>query len=557
MDMHLFTLPPSHESLLTPLAAFLKTEDASGWLVGGAVRDLLRGHPGADLDVAVDGAALDLARRFADLTGGAWVPLDEATNTARVVWTTQAGPFVLDLVRLRAPTIEDDLRLRDFTINALALPLDRCDRGRFESDALLDPTGGFADLMTHRVIRLAGPYAFFDDPLRTLRAVRLGAQLGFTIDSATDQALRQDAPRIAHVAQERVRDELIKLLSLPRVAPWLGYMDETRLLTAIIPELEASRDCDQPVQHFLPVLDHLLESVAAWEWLYGRITAQARGAHESLSDPHESLSDPHESLVTSHESSRDAHESLRDAHESLRGDSRPFALPAALRAFPDLQVHVSDPGAIVERMRHELATGVQRYAIFKFAVLLHDLAKPQTKAIRDGRVTFYDHQTVGAEMAGAIARRLRLGRESTHYLQLIIREHMRPGQLRALGADLTRRAVFKLLRDVGESFPDVLLHGLVDHLAARGPYLSLPDWQYHLAWVNVLLGEEWRKEPARAARLVSGTDLIETLELEPGPLVGKLLAAIDEAQFAGEVRTREAALALAEQIVREEQPGGD
>lgn len=528
--MQPITLPPTHASLLTPLAALLKAENVAGWLVGGAVRDLLRGRPGADLDVAVDGPARELARRFADHTGGVWVSLDEATDVARIVWTTSgAQPFVLDLVRLRAPTIEDDLRLRDFTINALALRLDRYNGGHFESDALIDPTGGLADLMTHGVIRLAGPYAFFDDPVRTLRAVRLGAQLGFVIDPATDRALREDAPRIAYVAQERVRDELIKLLSQPRVAPWLAYMDATRLLTAIIPELEPARDCDQPVQHFLPVLDHLLESVAAWEWLYERIAAQAQGDHESLPA----------------------------AREASGDDSRPFAMPAAARTHAHLPVYVREPDAIVGRMSQELAAGVRRGAIFKLAVLLHDIAKPRTRAIRDGRVTFYDHQTVGAELAGTIARRLKLGRESAHYLQLIIREHMRPGQLRALGAELTRRAVFKLLRDVGEAFPDVLLHGLCDHLAARGPFLSRQDWEQHLAWVNVLLGEEWRREPARAARLVSGADLIEALGIEQGPLIGKLLAAIDEAQFAGEVGTREAALALAAQIVREEQPGGD
>jgi tRNA nucleotidyltransferase/poly(A) polymerase len=528
MLMQPITLPPTHESLLTPLVASLRAEGVRGWLVGGAVRDLVRGRPGVDLDVAVDGPALDLARRFADRTGGAWVPLDDATDTARVVWTTHGDQqLVLDLVRLRAPTIEDDLRLRDFTINALALRLDRYERGRFESDALLDPTGGLADLTTHRVIRVAGPSSFADDPLRTLRAVRLGAQLGFRIDSATDQALSESAPRIAGVAQERVRDELIKLLSQPKAAPWLGYMDETRLLTAIIPELEPALACEQPVQHTLPVLDHLLESVAAWEWLYGRIVARALGDHES---------------------SR--------AIESARDDSRRFAVPLAVQAHPELDVSLDDPAAIVARMSHELAVGVTRGAIFKLALLLHDVAKPRTRAIRDGRITFYDHQEVGAELAGSIARRLRIGRESTHYLQRIIREHMRPGQLRALGPDLSRRAIFKLVRDTGESFADVLVHGLCDHLAARGPALSLPDWQYHVAWVNLLLGESWRAEAARRPRLVSGADLIEALRIEQGPLVGRLLAEIDEAQFVGEVGTREAALALAERIVREEQAGG-
>ncbi|WP_029214699.1 CCA tRNA nucleotidyltransferase [Kallotenue papyrolyticum] len=526
--MPVLTLPPAHAALLRDVAALLRAHGARGWLVGGALRDLLLGQPGDDLDLAVDGPALELARRFADATGGAWVLLDEPTQAARVVWARSpqdaAAPVQLDLVRLRAPTIEADLRLRDFTINALALPLEALPTTPDSAPItiapaqVLDPTGGLEDLLQRRVLRMTGAQAFGDDPLRTLRAIRLAAQLDLSIEPATRAALEAHAPQIARVAQERVRDELLKLLRLPHVAPWLALMDQLGLLTAIIPELEPARGCAQPSQHVLPVFEHLLEAVAAWEW----IADQLAGTSPSMSDA-----------------------------------AVPLVLPAAVRAHPDLRLSLPDGAALLARMREPLVAGAERGAIFKLAVLLHDVGKPATKAVRAGRITFYEHQRVGAELAAGVAQRLRLGREAGTYLTLIVREHMRPGQLRALGPALTRRAIYRLLRDLGAAFPDLLLHSLADHLAARGHFLSRADWEQHVAWTAALLREDWQQHArsARPDRLVSGHDLITVLGIAPGPQIGRLLELIEEARFAGEVRTRDEALALAQRL-RESAGGG-
>lgn len=524
------TLPPAHAALLQDVAALLRAHGAPGWLVGGALRDLLLGRPGDDLDLAVDGPAPVLARQLADATGGAWVLLDEPTQAARVVWSRPSpdasAPLQLDLVRLRAPTIEADLRLRDFTINALALPLEALpatSTGAALTIApaqVLDPTGGLEDLLQRRVLRMTGPRAFSDDPLRTLRAIRLAVQLDLSIDAATRAALEQHAAQIVGVAQERVRDELLKLLRLPHVAPWLAYMDQVGLLTTIIPELEPARGCTQPSQHVLPVFEHLLEAVAAWEW----IADQLAGRSPAVSDA-----------------------------------AAPLALPAAVRAHPDLRLTLPDGAALLARMREPLAAGVERGAIFKLAVLLHDVGKPATRAVRAGRITFYEHQRIGAELVRGLAQRLRLGREAGSYLALVVREHMRPGQLRALGPHLTRRALFRLLRDLGAAFPDLLLHSLADHLAARGHLLARADWEQHVAWTAALLREDWRhhtRAAARQTRLVSGHDLITTLGIAPGPQIGRLLELIEEAHFAGEVRTRAEALALAQRLRAAEDGGG-
>jgi poly(A) polymerase/tRNA nucleotidyltransferase (CCA-adding enzyme) len=210
---------------------------------------------------------------------------------------------------------------------------------------------------------------------------------------------------------------------------------------------------------------------------------------------------------------------------------------------------------ILARMQQPMMAGHRRYALFKLATLLHDVAKPQTKQIKpDGGVSFYDHQMIGAEIAGVIGQRLRLSRDAIGYIQLVIREHMRPGQLNALGDELTMRAVYRFGRDTGDAAPDVLLHALCDHLAVRGPMLSVAGWAQHVAWSGDMLEALWTPQhTAQPTRLVTGDDLIQALGIQPGPIVGQLLEAIREAQFVGTIRTRDDALAFARQAAAERQ----
>lgn len=185
-------------------------------LVGGSVRDALLGRAGYDLDVAVAGDALSLARRLADALGGAYVPLDAEHHVARVV-VRQGGIYHhIDLAGLRAADILDDLRARDFTLNAMAAPLQP------SLGDLLDPTGGLEDLATH-TLRAAYVGAFRDDPLRVLRGVRLAGALALRWTPETEALAREALPALGAVSGERRRDELFNILALPHAARALAY----------------------------------------------------------------------------------------------------------------------------------------------------------------------------------------------------------------------------------------------------------------------------------------------------------------------------------------------
>ncbi|MBI1848441.1 MAG: HDIG domain-containing protein [Candidatus Rokubacteria bacterium] len=237
-------------------------------LVGGVVRNALLGRGSVDVDVAVPRGAVELARRVADRTGGAFVLLDEGRGTARVV----LGGHRLDVADFRAPDLAGDLGARDFTVDALAValrPLLRAGRA-----PIVDPLGGLRDLRARR-LRLTGPGALADDPVRGLRGARLASSLGFGLARASARAIRAGASSLGRVAAERMRDELTAMLALPSSAGALRLADRLGLLEVVLPEIGPMRRTAQPAPHRFDVLEHSLRAVAGADRVLGQLGALA------------------------------------------------------------------------------------------------------------------------------------------------------------------------------------------------------------------------------------------------------------------------------------------
>ena len=236
-------------------------------LVGGAVRDAwLARAPRfgqADLDLAVAAGALELARKVAGRLDGAFVPLDAERGTARVV----AAGVRIDVADWRAPTLEADLAARDYTVNALAVPVRELLRDG--AAPVVDPTGGLADLRARR-LRPPDPRVLAEDPLRGLRGARLEAALGLRLTPGAAAAIRRTAPTLAGVAPERVRDEILLVLALPTAARALRRMDALGLLPAVVPEVEPMRRTAQPAPHRFAVLEHSLRAVGGADLVLAR-----------------------------------------------------------------------------------------------------------------------------------------------------------------------------------------------------------------------------------------------------------------------------------------------
>lgn len=233
-----------------PLAALPRVTEQPCHLVGGAVRDLLRGETEIrDWDILVPRDTLAIARRFAAAIGGAFVALHEERPIARVA----QGGRQYDIIQYRAETLEEDLRRRDITVNAIAVDLRAALIGT--DAAPIDPCGGVADLAAG-LLRPCAPDAFRADPLRAVRLYRFAATLGYTPTVEAETRAAAAAGDLATIAPERITDELARLLAAPGAAPAIEGLVRGGLWEAIVPEAAAGRGMAQGENHHLDVFDH-------------------------------------------------------------------------------------------------------------------------------------------------------------------------------------------------------------------------------------------------------------------------------------------------------------
>ncbi len=486
-----------HRDPLLVAQAYFADKDGVAYVVGGRVRDALLGRPTMDTDLVVGSSAWHHGRAIADAAAGSFVGLGRARDIARVVWPAEGRPqAILDLARMTGPDLDADLRARDFTVNAMAVPL--ATPFPPAPDDILDPTGGLRDLQD-RIIRMTAPDVFEADPLRLLRAVRLAAELGFKIEAATQQAISERAERIRLPAAERVREELLKLLGSEGAARQVEGLDELGLLRHVLPEMVACQGVTQSAPHVADVYGHTVAVVGALERIECYLSAVEDG--QLLPD------------------------AWRDALEPFRGR---------------LAAHLA-----------EVSMGAYRRSVWlRLGCLLHDVGKPAVRTVADtGRVRFIRHEARSAELARLVAERLRLGGTEAAYLGTVVRHHLRPFALSRIGGtSLRNRAVYRYFRDTGEAGVDVVLLALADSAAkarmdpAREAAFGEVVRRLFTAWFDE------REKQVAPTPLVSGSELMPALGLAPGPEVGRLLAAIREAQAAGEVRDADEAIELARRL---------
>lgn len=232
------------------------------YLSGGVIRDWKIGVTAVDLDFTVSAGGLEFGARLANVLGATFVPLSEAEGICRVVW----NGLDLDISTFRKNTnrIEDDLCQRDFTINAMAVEISSEKCGPCDSNVIIDPLGGMADLQ-NGIIKVCNPQCLSDDSLRMLRAFRLKTQLGFNIDPETIQLITKFKRGIGHVAGERIWSELKKIFQRKQSWKIFEAMDACGLLSEILPELTVGRGVKQPSSHHLDVYNHCLETLKQLE----------------------------------------------------------------------------------------------------------------------------------------------------------------------------------------------------------------------------------------------------------------------------------------------------
>ena len=470
--------------LLKKLEHFSAERQIKTYLVGGFVRDSILNRETADVDIAITSDALLVGPELAVNLGGSFVMLDKTNHVSRVVVRAlDSSQLYIDISTIN-DNIQADLARRDFSIDAMAVELIDFLQQPGQTP-IIDPYRGQVDLKL-RSIQALNDAVFKSDPARLLRAFRLAAELGFSISEPTEFLIKRDAAELARLPGERIREELLKILATAQAGTMVRYMDDLGILTWIIPELEAARNIEQPVEHHWDVLNHSLETVSAAAYIL------RQGQSDYIS--------------------------------------------------PEVRDSVPWSESIKEHFDSPVTDSASHAVLVKLAALLHDIAKPETKIIDKERVRFFGHNEQGAETVVRIMGRLRFSNKEIRLVESMVRHHMRPTQMSHEGLP-SRRAIYRYFRDTGPAAIDILFLSLADHLSARGPDLDLQQWNWHLDQVKYILGE-YAKDTTliKPSKLVNGFDLINTFGLTPGPRLREILETVKEAQAAGEITNRDEAL---------------
>jgi poly(A) polymerase len=272
-------------------------------------------------------------------------------------------------------------------------------------------------------------------------------------------------------------------------------MDKLGLLTALFPELAASKGVEQPKEHAWDVFDHSLQTVAALEFI------------------------------------------LRESHWEYAGEEVLAPVPWSER--------------LSKHFDRKISSGSTARSLLKLAALFHDIAKPQTKAIQDGRTRFLGHADIGAEMTSKIMERLRFSKREIQLVALLVKYHLRPTQMSHEGMP-TDRAIYRYFRDIGEAGIDLFYLCLADHLAARASALDMTEWQEHCRMTEYVLDKHFTAtDMVTPPKILDGHEIMSIFKLDSGPIIGKLKEEIREAQAAGEIATREEAVAYVKRLLSE------
>jgi poly(A) polymerase len=338
-----------------------------------------------------------------------------------------------------AGTLEEDLLRRDFTINAMAVSLNEARYGR-----LLDPLGGRNDLAAKLLRTPLDPtQTFTDDPLRIMRGIRFAAQLGFSIEPVTLAALGAMREQLKNISQERITDELLKILKTDKPSIGLKLLYETGVMQVVFPEIAQMAGVDQ------------------------------RGDHH----------------------------------------------------HKDVLLHTLTVVDNIARTTDNVW--------LRFVALVHDIAKPRTKAYKEGiGWTFHGHEEIGARMMKKIFQRLKLPMEPLPYVEKLVRFHLRPQVL--VDQAVTDSAVRRLVFETGNDIDDLMKLCRAD-ITSKNPRLVSKYLRNYEVVLQKIAEVEEKDKLRNWQPPVKGDEIMAVCAIGEGRKVGELKKAIEEAILEGKI----------------------
>ncbi len=276
--------------LLSNILDFANKKKVELYLVGGTLRDILlaREKDNPDIDFCLKVNAINFSKALARELKSGFVVLDQEHGCGRIVKKTKEKIYTLDFSDFRGKTIEDDLLLRDLTINSMAIELSKVLKADKFMDFLIDPCQGREDLSA-KIIRTVNKNSFVEDPLRILRVFSYASLFGFKIEKQTMKLAKKKRKLILNSSWERIRDEIFKTLSAAKSYEYIKQLDEQGIFSVVFPEIIPMNRFKQGSYHHLDVWKHSLETLRQLEPIlksFARIEERANYINAEISSGH-------------------------------------------------------------------------------------------------------------------------------------------------------------------------------------------------------------------------------------------------------------------------------
>ncbi|MFU8826163.1 MAG: hypothetical protein ACNA70_01585 [Brevefilum sp.] len=482
------TFEPDQQALLALIGEMSDQADQA-FLVGGAVRDALLGRPLHDMDFVMAANPTHLAKRLAKRLEAGFFLLDDERHTARVVYHDPDGRFFpLDFVQFTGQDLGEDLRNRDFTVNAMALSLD-------DLIQVIDPLGGQDDLQ-RGVLRACSDHALLDDPVRVLRGVRLAVQFGFDYGQSLEAAMREAAGQLHRTSGERQRDEFFRLLAGPDPAAGLDQLWQVRVFDLLIPPLVDLEKIPAVPDGQHSMLAHAIRTVDAFHLLLEVLTAAVLPEHDA-----------------------------------------PWPLYQVQAELGEFTNHSA------AYFSEELTPGRGKAALAYFGALLHEVGSPLPNLAGQGQPKPADQATVGAELAYDVAKRMPLSNTESGWVETFVRHHQDLLKLVQAGVTPDRRRIYRFFKSAGDAGVAIGVYTLADILATEAESLKPDVWESALIIVRMIFSAWWEAHAGIVSPvpLLDGRELQAEFGLAPGVLIGELLMQLVEEQAAGIIVTKDQA----------------
>lgn len=478
-------LPGLKDLLLKRIDTFKKI-----FLVGGTIRDFMLGLENVDLDFAVEANAHLAAKLVANFFGGSFFMLDEERNTSRAIVYIDQKRYHIDFALLRGRSIEDDLKARDFTINAMAVDIE-------DLEKLIDPLNALTDIQK-RILKLCLNESLMNDPVRAVRAIRFIQAYGLDYDNQVIDLIQQASSHVFSTSVERVRDEIFNIFEFTDIQGSLDLMQDFGLFKSIFPEL----------------LDLKL------------IPAYGGHVHDGL------------------------YHTIRVA-ELVQKICRYFQIGQPINEDKLLNPMLSELESFRDEIRDYLTRQLNPHrslqGLLVLTALYHDLGKVEilkNETIASDR--FPGHAIYSEKLFNKYKWKFALSNDENAAISQMLRCHMSEHLKLVALTDKYQILVYKFYREAGQFGVLVVLFHLADLIATYEENLTDQRGKIAITSAKRLL-KGWfyqREKMITPKKLIDGNDLMQVFNLSPGRHIGDFLEIIREAQVEGKVSNRHEALEL-------------